>query len=121
MLVGESQGFDLKEVWLTQQAIDIDTQRMRGQLAIQPGTQAPKRMGIVFFDAQLPCQLTIDRFNQLADRGMQMFKCLRNLLFLVRAWNGPQVDPILLPEFGCLDRTDVRLVAQHLQIGMFAQ
>ena len=42
MLVRKSQCFDLKEIWLTQQAIDVNAQGMSGQLAVQTGTQPPK-------------------------------------------------------------------------------
>jgi hypothetical protein len=34
MLVRKSQSFDLKEIWLTQQAIDVNAQRMSRQLAV---------------------------------------------------------------------------------------
>jgi hypothetical protein len=50
MLVGESQGFDLQKVLPSHQTIEVDTQRMRGQLGIEPGTQAPKGMGMVDLD-----------------------------------------------------------------------
>ena len=53
MLVRESQGFDLEEIWLAQQAVDIDAQSMCGQLTDQTSTQAPEGMGIVLFNREL--------------------------------------------------------------------
>jgi len=38
MLVGKSQGFDLEELWLAQQAVDVNAQSMSGQLGVQAGT-----------------------------------------------------------------------------------
>jgi hypothetical protein len=59
-LIRKSQRFDLKEIWLTQQAIDVNTQRMSGQLAVQTGTQSPKGMGVVLLNRELPRQLAVD-------------------------------------------------------------
>jgi hypothetical protein len=42
MLDRESQRLDLKEVRLSQQAIDVNTQGMSRQFAAQAGTQTPK-------------------------------------------------------------------------------
>ena len=53
MLVRKSQGFDLKEIWLAQQAVDINAYGMCSQLADQTSTQALKRMGIVLFNCEL--------------------------------------------------------------------
>jgi len=53
MLVRESQGFDLQEVRLAQETIDVNTQGMRGELGIQAGTQAPKGIGMIGFDVKL--------------------------------------------------------------------
>ncbi len=53
MLVWESQCFDLKEIWLTSQAIDIHAQGMCSQLADQTSTQTPEGMGIVLFNREL--------------------------------------------------------------------
>ncbi len=97
MLVRESQGFDLQEIWLAQQTIDVDTQRMSGQLAVQTGTQAPKGMGVVLLNGKLPRQLAIDRFDQLTDGIMQMLERFRDLLFLVRARDRSQKNAVLSP------------------------
>ena len=34
MLVGKSQRLDLQEIWLTQQAVDVNAQSMCGQFGI---------------------------------------------------------------------------------------
>jgi hypothetical protein len=49
----KGKGLDLQEVRITQQAIDIDAQRMCCQLGVQPGTQAPKGMGMIDLNAEL--------------------------------------------------------------------
>jgi hypothetical protein len=53
MPVWESHGFYLEEVWLAQQTVDINTQGMCGQLTYQTSTEAPKGVGIVFFNGEL--------------------------------------------------------------------
>ena len=50
MLVWESQCFDLKEIRLAQQAVDVNAQSMCGQLTDQTSTQTPEGMGIVLFN-----------------------------------------------------------------------
>ena len=63
MLDRESQGLDLKEVRLSQQAIDVNAQGMSRQFTVQTSTQTLKGMGEIPFNGKLPRQLTIDRFN----------------------------------------------------------
>ena len=121
MLDRKSQGFDLQEVRVSNQAIDINALSMSGQLAVQTGTQAPKGVGKVLLDGKLASQLTIDRFNQLADGVMQMFVGIRNLLLLVRTRNSSQTNAVLFPQLSSLGCTDVGFVSQHLQIVMLAQ
>lgn len=94
---------------------------MRGQFAAQTRAQSPKGVGIVLFNRELARQLTVDRFDQLADGIVQMLISRRDLLFLVRAWEGAQRDPIALPQFHCFGGTDIAFVAQCLLVGMFAQ
>ena len=53
MLVGESQGFDVKEVRLTQEPIDVNREGMCGELGIQASTQAPKSMRMISFNLEL--------------------------------------------------------------------
>ena len=53
MLVWKSQVFDLKEIWLAQQAVDVDAQSMSGQLTDQASAQAPEGKGIVLFNCEL--------------------------------------------------------------------
>lgn len=121
MLIRKSQGFDMKEIWLTQQAVDVNTQRMSGQLTVQAGTQSPKSMGVVLLNRELPGQLAVDRLDQLSDGIVQMLESRRNLLFLVYSRNGAQRDTIFLPQFRRDRCTNIALVAQHLLVGMFTQ
>lgn len=83
MLVRESQGFDLQEVRLAQETIDINAQGMSGEFGVQTGTQAPKRMGMIGFNVELLSQLAIHGFDDLAHCLHQSFDSGRHLLFLV--------------------------------------
>ena len=53
MLVRESQGFDLQKVWVSQEPIEINAQRVRGQLGVQTGTQSPECVRVIFLDVEL--------------------------------------------------------------------
>jgi len=121
MLIRKSQCFDLKEIWLTQQAIDVNAQGMSGQLAVQTGTQPPKGMGVVLLNRELPGQLAVDRLDQLTDGIVEMLESRRNLLFLVCSRDGAQHDAVFLPQFCRYLCTDIAFVAQHLLVGMFTQ
>lgn len=121
MLNGKSQRFDLKEIRLTHQAIDVNAQRMSGQLTVQAGTQSPKGMGVVLLNCELPGQLAVDRLDQLSNGIVQMLKSRRNLLFLVCSRNGAQRDAIFLPQFYGYLGTNIAFVAQHLLVRVFTQ
>ena len=66
MLDWEGQGLDLQEIWLTEQAIDIDAKGMCSELGIEPGAEAPKGMCMVGFDLELFGELAVNGFNDLA-------------------------------------------------------
>jgi hypothetical protein len=121
MLDRESQGFDMQKVLLPQKAIDINTQRMSRQLAVQAGTQTPKGMGEILFDGKLPGQLPIDGFDQLANSIVKMLKGWRKLLFLVRSRNSAQDDPVFVPQILGFGSADVGFVTQHLQVEMLLE
>ncbi len=121
MLVGKGQSLDLKEIRLTQQAVDINRQSMSGQFAVQASTQAPKGMGVVLFNAELPRQLTVHCFDQLTDCVVKVFERFGNLLFLVGTGDGTQQNAVFLPQFSSFWRTDVAFVSQHLQIRMIIE
>ena len=53
MLVRESQGFDLQEIRVSKEAIEINAQGMCSQLGVQTGTQPPERVGMVLLDVEL--------------------------------------------------------------------
>jgi hypothetical protein len=121
MLDRKSQRFDLQDVWLAEQAIDVKTQRMSGQFAVQPGTQAPKGVGVVRLDGKLPRQLTIHGFDQLAHGIVQVLNSRQDLHFLVRAREGAQPNAVVRPQFRGLRGANVGFVAQDFQIGMVTQ
>ena len=47
MLDGKSQRLDLEEGGLSQDAIEIDTKGMCGELAVEAGAQAPESTGMI--------------------------------------------------------------------------
>ena len=59
MLVWESQGFDLQELWLAQEAVDVNAQDMCGQFGVEPGTRAPEGMSVIDFDLEDLGKLTV--------------------------------------------------------------
>jgi hypothetical protein len=61
MLDRESQRLDLQEVGLAEEY----AKRVYGVLGIQPGTQAPERVGMVRIDVELLDQLSIHSFDDL--------------------------------------------------------
>lgn len=68
MLNGKSQCLDLQEGRLTQQAVDVNTQRMSRQFGVEASTQTPKGVCVIGFDLELIGELCIHRLNHLADR-----------------------------------------------------
>ena len=79
----KGQGLDAQPLGIAQQAIEINTQRVGGQLGIQPSTQPPKAVGVVGLDLELLGQLSIHRFDDLADLVDQPSHLARHLRFLI--------------------------------------
>ena len=76
---------------------------------------------MVGFNRELSAQLTVNRFDDLADRVVEATGRCRDLFFLVAARLGEQADAIVLPEF-IRDRcTDVGLVADDDAVAVFFQ
>jgi hypothetical protein len=71
MLDRKSQGLNLQEVGLADQAIEIDAQGMRSKFGIEASAQAPAGMGMIDFNLELAGELCIHRFNHLADRVVE--------------------------------------------------
>jgi len=67
MLVGENQRLDLQDLWLSQQTVDVNAQSMCGQFRIEPGTQAPKGMGVIDLYPEQLRKLMIDEFEHLVN------------------------------------------------------
>ncbi len=86
MLAWEGQCLDLQVVWLPKQPVDIDTQGMSSQLAVESGAQAPESMGVVRFDVELLTELAVNRLNDLSHGIEQPLDFGRHLPFLVTAW-----------------------------------
>jgi hypothetical protein len=94
---------------------------MSRQFAVQASTQPSEGMGVIFLNHKLPRQLPVDRFDQRADGVLQILKGSRDLFFLVGARDRTQDNPIFCPQGSGYNGTDITLVSQHFQIGMFAQ
>ncbi len=71
MLNRKSQGLDLQEVGLADQAIEIDAQGMGCQFSVEASTQAPEGTGMIDFDLELIGKLCVHSFNHLADRVIE--------------------------------------------------
>lgn len=72
MLDWKSQGLDLQESWLADQAIEIDTQGMCSEFGVEASAQTPERMRMIDFNLELAGELCIHGFNHLADRVVEM-------------------------------------------------
>ena len=59
MLDRERKPLDLQEVWISELAIEIDTQGMCGQLSIQACDEPSERMRMIGLDTDLFAQLPI--------------------------------------------------------------
>ncbi len=83
LVVGKGESLDLKEVGLTQQAIDVNTKGVSGEFGVETGAQAPKGRGVIGFDVQVFGQLGVDGLNDLAHGVEQTANRARQLDFLV--------------------------------------
>jgi len=50
MLVSKSQGFDLQEIILAKQSVDINAQSVCRLFGVESGAQTPKGMGMIDFN-----------------------------------------------------------------------
>ena len=71
MLNGKSQGLDLEEGRLADQAVEIDTQGMCCEFGVETSTQTPEGMSMIDFNLELAGELCIHGFNHLADRVIE--------------------------------------------------
>jgi CheY-like chemotaxis protein len=66
----------------TEEAIDPDTERMRGELGVEARGEAAKPMGIVSFDVQLERELAVDGLDDLAAGLLKMERRAMRVLFV---------------------------------------
>ena len=71
MLDRKSQGLDMQESRLADQAVEIDTQGMCCELGVKASAQAPERVSMIRFNPELAGELCIHGFNHLADRVVE--------------------------------------------------
>lgn len=121
MLDRKGQAFHTQEVAVVQHAIEINTQRVRGQFAIQPRHQAAKGMGMVVLKLKLLAQLAIHHFHDLARMIHHPVHGSARLLVLGPACARHDDTTGLCPQFSGLRLPDVRLVPNHDQVLMVGQ
>lgn len=66
MLVGESERLDLESLGVSEEAIEVEAEGVRGELGVEPGAEAPERVGLMGGEAELLRQLVVDRLDDLA-------------------------------------------------------
>src|SRR5262249_23126371 len=91
----------------SEEAIDPDTERMRGELGVEVRGEAAKAMGMVSFDVQLERELAVDGLDELAQMRVQVAKRRRGTGALVAAWHGHEVDVALRAQVGSDGLADV--------------
>ena len=114
MLNRKSQGLDLQESWLADQAIEIDTQGMGCEFGVQASAQAPEGMSIIHFNLELAGELCIHGFNHLADRVVETAYVAWQLFLLILSRDRGELDAVVLPQVGSFFGTDISFIAQDL-------
>src|SRR5229473_8001633 len=121
MLDRESESLDLQKISFSEQAIEIDTQGMSGQLGQQTGTQSPKGMGVIELNVELFGQLTIDGFNNLTHSVKSAREGFGQLVFLVATRQGCEFEAVLSQQLTGQFSADVAFVSEDSQILMLCQ
>lgn len=66
MLVGEGERFDLEEIILAEQAVEVKAEGVRGQLRVKAGGEPGERVRRIDLDVELLIELVIDGLEDLA-------------------------------------------------------
>src|SRR5512145_274771 len=107
MLNRKSQSLDLQKGRLADQAVEIDAQGMCCEFGVEPSAQAPEGMRMIDCNLELAGELCIHGFNHLANGVVETAQGVWQLLLLIAARNGCQLDPVLLPEVSGFFGTDI--------------
>jgi hypothetical protein len=117
----ESKMFDVKEVLLTQQTIDVDAQGMSSQFGVQTGTQTPKGVSMVGLNVELSNELTIHRFDYLPNAGDALGHHPWQLAVLIGSGHAHQADAIAFQQSIGYRLADVPFVSHSVQISVLLQ
>ena len=126
MLVGERQSLDLQEVGVAEQAVEVEAEGVGGQLRVQAGGEARKRVGVVDLNVELLLELVVDGLDDLASARphagtRHAADGWGQLPLLVAAGDGEEGDPALLPEGSGKHGTNGGLVSADGEVGVLAQ
>ena len=114
MLNRKSQGLDLQEVRLADQAVEIDTQGMSSEFGVEASTQAPEGMRMIDFNLELAGELGIHGFNHLADRVVETVYVAWQLFVLILSRDRGELDAVVLPQVSSFFGTDISFITQDL-------
>lgn len=117
----ESQLLDVKEVMLTQQAVEVDAQGMSSQLAVQTSTQPPEGMSMIALHTELLNQLAVDCLDDLPHTCDARGHPRRQLLPLVSTRYAHQAQAIAFKKSIGHRLRNVAFVRYCHQVGVFLQ
>jgi hypothetical protein len=68
VLVWEGRGLEVQEVGVAEQPVEVEAERVRRQLGVQPGAQPREGLGVMGREAELRGQPVVDRLDDPARR-----------------------------------------------------
>jgi hypothetical protein len=101
-VLAETKGerLEVEDIRDTDEAIDPDTERMRGEQGVEAHGESANVMGMVSFYVQLDRELAVDGLDELAHLRVRVAKRRRWMGALVAAWYGHEVDVALRVQVG---------------------
>ena len=121
MLVREGEGLDLEDIVFSKEAVEVEAEGVSGQLGVQAGGEARKRVGVVDLNVELLLELVVDGLDDLASAIEHAADGWGQLPLLVAARDGEEGDPALLPEGSGKHGTNGGLVSADVEVGVLAQ
>ena len=121
MLVRGGEGLDLEDIVFSKEAVEVEAEGVSGQLGVQAGGEARKRVGVVDLNVELLLELVVDGLDDLASAIEHAADGWGQLPLLVAAGDGEEGDPALLPEGSGKHCTNGGLVSDDVEVGVLAQ
>ena len=121
MLVRGGEGLDLEDIVFSKEAVEVEAEGVSGQLGVQAGGEARKRVGVVDLNVELLLELVVDGLDDLASAIEHAADGWGQLPLLVAAGDGEEGDPALLPEGGGKHCTNVGFVSDDIEVRVLAQ